>query len=85
MEPSSTDKKVFLFLAGVSSLLEYYTTFQDDLNGGQKYTIKKCVEPLRNVENKFKRQGLIDHADYDMIVSILVESLCNLEEEVIEK
>lgn len=71
-------KQTYVFLAHISALREFYTTFKGDCSRGEKYTLNRLDRQLKQTEDFFKKQGLLDNEDYDRLVELIVEDMCNV-------
>ena len=78
----TAEQEVFVFLAGVSSLLETVTTFKSNLSKEQKYSVNMACDNLRRLERAFERSGLIDHPSYDAIVEVFNETFSAVLEQI---
>lgn len=78
----SAEQEVFVFLAGVSSLLETVTTFKDNMSKEEKYSVNMACDNLKRIERSFQRSGLTDHPSYDAIVEVFNETFSAVLEQI---
>lgn len=70
--------ETYVYLAHITALREFYTTFKDKCTRGEKLTLNRLDRALKQVENEFKKQGLLDNPDYDRLVEEIVEDMYSI-------